>query len=56
MDLDWDILKAATVLNLLLAAFWKLREITVNQIMAQVDARISALELRLVERFERKKT
>jgi len=56
MDIDWDVLKSAAVLNLLLAAFWKLREITISQIMAQVDARISALELRLVERFERKKT
>jgi len=51
MLIDWDILKLIAIINLLLAAFWKLREMTLAQINATMDKKIADLEIRADDKF-----
>jgi len=51
MQIDWNILQVVAIINLALASFWKLREITLAQINAMTDKKIADLEIRADQKF-----
>jgi len=51
MQIDWNILQVVAVINLVLASFWKLREMTLAQINAMTDKKIADLEIRADQKF-----
>lgn len=54
MPLDWDIIKTVAILNLVLAAFWKLRDMTLAQMNATIDKKIADAEIRADAKFAMK--
>lgn len=51
INIDWDVMKITGTVNLALAIFWKLREITIAQIAAVTDKKFAEHEVRFDAKF-----
>jgi len=54
MNFDWQFLEVAALLNLALAALWKLRALLRAMIANLIDIKIALLEIHLDEKFATK--